>query len=429
MTTPRHDSEPSSESGLTVDATATVNDLISAVSMAMDIEEGVKLYHGWRVAILAAELARRLDREPVDSFYAGLLHDVGGVGLPHHLVNYLAMDAADDRDHPMMVPSVISHPLLSAEIVSALPGIGGAARAVFDHHEDWNGHGFPRGLVATEIGTEAQVLHVADVVDLMLRSEPVPSEDRLAAAIASRASSRFAPDVAECTIEILRAGLYEQLVDVAALPALFEATRESVGDVPVSRGTDAVGVTLDVLSRVVDNKHPYTIGHSRRVARYALLIGIGMGRPHDELTLLKWAALIHDVGKLSTPTRVLDKPTALTQDEMDTMRFHACYTLDIVSAIRDLRPVAISAASHHEWYDGSGYPLGWSGEEIPLDGRIIAVCDAFDAMTSDRAYRSSRGIDLACDEIENRAGTQFDPGVVRAAIPVLRNMGLVMVGA
>jgi HD-GYP domain-containing protein (c-di-GMP phosphodiesterase class II) len=407
----------------------TVNELVAAVSMAMDIEEGVKLYHGWRVAILAGELARRLDREPVDAFYGGLLHDVGGVGLPHHLVHYLALDPADAPRQPTPVPSVISHPLLSAEIVSALPGVSGAARAVFDHHEEWNGHGFPRGLAATEIGTDAQILHVADAVDLLLRSDPSPRLGEVIDAVAARAASRFAPVVAECAIEVLQAGLYESLVDLPALPDRFESAKEAIGEIPVARGVDAVGVTLDVLSRVVDNKHPYTIGHSRRVARYALLIGIAMGREHDALTLLKWAALIHDVGKLSTPTHVLDKPAALTTEEREVMQFHACYTLDIVSAIRDLRVVALAAASHHESYDGTGYPLGWAGEEIPLDGRIIAVADAFDAMTSDRAYRSAREIDLACEEIQAKSDTQFDPRVVRAAVPVLRNLGLVMVGA
>jgi len=412
-----------------INAARTVNELISSVSMAMDIEEGVKLYHGWRVAIGAVRLARALGRQDlVHNFYGGLLHDVGGVGLPQHLVHYLSeRPGSPQHDERAMEPAVISHPLLSAEIVSSLPGIDDAARAVLNHHEDWNGHGFPRGLHDTEISVGAQILHASDTADLMLRDDPPPSLDQMAERVAELAAAQLAPDIAECLIEELRAGLYDNLMDSAGLTWLFETVRGEVGDIPVERGVDAIGVTLDVLSRVVDNKHPYTIGHSRRVARYALLIAIAMGLEHDELTLLKWAALIHDVGKLSVPVRTLNKPSKLSAEEYDAVQFHVSYTFDIVSAITDLRPAAVIAGTHHEHHDGSGYPLGRAGEEIPLGGRILAVADAFDAMTSSRPYRSVNDVNTACEELERGAGTQFEPQVVRIAVPVLRNLGLIII--
>lgn len=408
-----------------IDAARTANELISAVSMAMDIEDGVKLYHGWRVAIIATHLAEAADQaDTLESFYGGVLHDVGAVGLPQHVVNYLGTEVrtAGDKTH-VLAPGFISHSLLSAEIVSSLPGVSGAARAVLDHHEDWNGHGFPRALRQDEIGLDAQILHAADTADLLLRSEPAPDLDEATDRIAALDRASFQPDVTELLVEQLRAGLYEKLLDPADLDDLFEATRADVGPIPVEPGTDAIGVTLDILARVVDNKHAYTVGHSRRVARYALLIGIAMGLEHDDLTLLKWAALIHDVGKLSCPTGMLDKPAELSPEEYETMKFHASYTFDIVSTITDLRPVAIVASSHHERWDGGGYPLGWAREHIPLGSRIIAVADAFDAITSHRPYRTTSDIDMACDEIRRSAGTQFDPQVARTALPVLRNLG------
>ncbi len=414
-----------------VNAARTVNQLISAVSMAMDIEDGVKLYHGWRVAIVAANLSRSLGlKEQAACFYGGLLHDVGGVSLPLHVVHYLPrLLDEQQRTAVLMTPAVISHPLLSAEIVSSLPGMSGAARFVLDHHECWNGHGFPRGLHDTEIGMGAQVLRSADATDLILRASPTQSLDEVCRRVALLASAEIAPDVAECLIEELRAGLYDGLVDTACLPEWFEDTRRRVGSIPVERGTDAVGATLEVLSRVVDNKHPYTIGHSRRVARYALLVAIGLGLEHDDITALKWAALIHDVGKLSIPAHMLDKPTALSAEEYQAMQFHVSYTFDIVSAITDLRSVAAIAASHHEHFDGSGYPFGRAGEDIPLGGRILAVADAFDAMTSHRPYRLVNDVAFACAELERGAGTQFDPQVAKTAVPVLRNLGLVIAGA
>lgn len=411
-----------------IDAARTVNELISAVSMAMDIEENVKLYHGWRVAIVAARLADTFDRQNLTaSFYGGLLHDVGGVGLPHHLVHYFKNELVSHSGGERKLDrGVVAHPLFSAEIVSSLPGIADAARAVLNHHENWNGHGFPRGLRGDEIDLDAQILHAADATDIILRRTPSPDIADATRQLAKLASVCVSSDVTDRLVELLRAGLYERLTDTEELPQFFESVREEVGDVSVERGVDAIGVTLDVLSQVVDNKHAYTIGHPRRVARYSLLIGIAMGLEHDEITLLKWATLIHDVGKLSVPTSVLDKPTALSAEEYENLKFHASYSFDIISMITDLRPVAAVASSHHERYDGTGYPLGWAGEETPLGGRIMAVADAFDAMTSSRPYRSVNDVEAACEELEAKAGTQFDPRVVRVALPVLRNVGLVI---
>ena len=411
-----------------LNAARTINELISAVSMAMDIEEGVKLYHGWRVAIIAAHLTRALGSPArIENFHAGLIHDVGGVGLPHHVVTYLEASRKDAHTgQANLTPAVISHPLLSAEIVSSLPGISHAARATLDHHENWDGHGFPRGLHEEEISLDGQILHAADLLDLMLRRDPPPSLDETISDLVSMAGTQLSPSVADALTAELRAGLHEALLDADGLFEFFEATRADVGEIPVEQGVDAIGVTLDVLSRVVDNKHPYTIGHSRRVARYCLLIGITMGLEHSDLTLLKWAALVHDVGKLSVPTKMLDKPTALTDEEHELVKFHVSYTFDIISMITDLRSVAIVASSHHERHDGAGYPLGWAGDDIPLGGRIIAVADAFDAMTSERPYRPIKDVNAACDELVSAAGTQFDPMVVEAALPVLRNLGAVI---
>jgi len=405
-----------------INSARTVNEMISAISLAMDIENERKLYHGWRVAVLAVGINDALGDEGSNKlFYAGLLHDVGGVGLPHHLIHYLTKKRPGLSPDPL----VIAHPLLSAEIISAMPGLDSTARPVLDHHENWDGHGFPRALGAGEIANDAQVLKAADTVDLLLRAEPPPDIDTVVAGIRNLANTQISPSVADCTAETTRI-LFPDVMEDEAIEWTFGATRARIGTVPVPRGVDAIGLTLEVLSRVVDNKHPYTIGHSRRVARYSLLIGIAMGMTHDEVTLLRWASLIHDVGKLSIPAKMLNKASALTPSEYSTLQRHAAYTFDIVNMITDLRPVAAVASGHHERFDGTGYPNGLAGNEIPIGARIIAVADAFDAMTSQRPYRAVNDMDVACAELEDNAGKQFDPAVVDIAVPVLRNLGMVI---
>jgi len=164
------------------------------------------------------------------------------------------------------------------------------------------------------------------------------------------------------------------------------------------------------------------IGHSKRVSVYAMLIALAMNLSHDEITRAKWAALLHDVGKLGIARSLINKPGKLTPQEFDTVKIHAIYTRELLETITDFREISIIASSDHERYDGKGYPMGLKGDKIPIATRIISVADSFDAMTSKRTYRKAMSKEAACEEIERCAGSQFDPRIVKEAIPVLRNL-------
>ena len=183
------------------------------------------------------------------------------------------------------------------------------------------------------------------------------------------------------------------------------------------------GTTLEVISQIIDMKHQYSSGHSLRVARYAMSSALAMKLSHDDVTSLKWAGLIHDIGKLSISRRILDKPSGLTPHEYMEIKKHVVLTRNIMDMIPSLEAVKPMASCHHEYYDGSGYPLGLKGEEIP-GARILTVCDASDAMISNRPYRAPLTPQQACEEIEKNAGTQFDPRVVNETISIFRNLGL-----
>lgn len=171
---------------------------------------------------------------------------------------------------------------------------------------------------------------------------------------------------------------------------------------------------LDTLAEVVDLRDPYVLGHSKQVARYAVLIARRMGMSRKRIDLLRKAALLHDIGKLGIPESILFKPTKLMPEEYEKIKKHVNLGADILQtshALKDLIPIV---RYHHEYYDGNGYPEGLKGEEIPVEARILSVADAVEAMGSDRPYRSGLNQDEILAELKRQSGTQFDPKVVRA---------------
>jgi diguanylate cyclase (GGDEF)-like protein len=168
----------------------------------------------------------------------------------------------------------------------------------------------------------------------------------------------------------------------------------------------------DVLMRTMQAKQPALSEHSGEVAELAMAVARRLGMQGEEIDEVARAAELHDVGKVGIPDAILDKPAALDVAEWEFMRQHTILGERILNAAPALRPVATIVRSTHERWDGSGYPDGLAGEEIPLGARIVAVCDAYGAMTADRVYRSARTHDDACQELRAMAGAQFDPEVV-----------------
>jgi hypothetical protein len=189
--------------------------------------------------------------------------------------------------------------------------------------------------------------------------------------------------------------------------------------------TDAVEIpreeqikVLRDLTHALESKDPYTHGHSRRVERHVLRTGAAMGLSVEEIEDLRKAAALHDVGKIRVPDRVLRKPGQLTIEERALVEEHVVVGAWMVSSVGGADVIA-AVRHHHERWDGRGYPDGLMGPEIPLFARIIAVADAYDAMTSTRPYRASFGRDKAVDVLWAEAGIQFDPMVVEAFVAAL----------
>ena len=174
--------------------------------------------------------------------------------------------------------------------------------------------------------------------------------------------------------------------------------------------------TIKALAAAIDAKDPYTRGHSQRVMEYALLGGSYLSLSEKELEVLEYAGILHDIGKIGVANHILTKPGALTRDEWKAMRRHSAIGEIILKDIPFLEQSRALIRSHHERYDGTGYPDGLKGEEIPIGARLLAVADAFDTMTTNRSYRSARSIEYAIEELYTCAGTQFCSTAVNAFV-------------
>lgn len=181
--------------------------------------------------------------------------------------------------------------------------------------------------------------------------------------------------------------------------------------------------TIRALVQAVDLKDRYTRGHSERVGRASALIAGELGMDDERLEVVRFAGILHDVGKLGVPTRVLRKDGPLTPEERRVIELHPEYGHEIVRGIDFLGGARSAILHHHERLDGSGYPYGLAGAEIPEFARVVAVADAFDAMTSTRSYRRARPVPAAVAELRRCAGTQFDPRMVRALVRALDRHG------
>lgn len=171
---------------------------------------------------------------------------------------------------------------------------------------------------------------------------------------------------------------------------------------------------ITALAYALEAKDEYTSGHSLRVADISVAIAKEMGLPQESVDKIKLAALVHDIGKIGVREVVLNKPAGLTDEEFDHIRKHPEIGEHILAPIAEDKEILKIVRNHHGWYDGTGYPDQIKGDQILLGARILAVADAYEAMTSERPYRKAMSDEVACIEIERGKGTQFDPEVVDA---------------
>lgn len=241
--------------------------------------------------------------------------------------------------------------------------------------------------------------------------EPIPVSVSCGYALFPEEAERVNDLIALADRRLFEAKDRGEVVTTSHRPPLRLATAET---------DPGIMAALQAMLTAVDNKDRYTRTHSEDVTAYALWLAEGLGIPDDQLKVLRLAAMLHDIGKIGIPDDILRKPGHLTESEFETMKTHTTMGALIVAAMPGLEKTVAVVRSHHERWDGKGYPDGTQYEETPLLARIVAVADAFSAMTTSRPYRRARDWDSALAEIYKGAGTQFDPTMARVFVTVMR---------
>jgi HD-GYP domain-containing protein (c-di-GMP phosphodiesterase class II) len=264
-------------------------------------------------------------------------------------------------------------------------GADGAGRAAAD---------LTRRLATADLRQRAIADRLAE-----LEFDPIPSEH-----LASRAET-----------SVLVASHRETLGVAQQLEETFRDERQQN-----PRVGQAFVETARLVAAALSARDPYTGGHSSRVASYACAVARELGWAQDEIDDLEVGALLHDAGKIGVSDAILRKPGPLDEREWREMRRHPEIGARLLSRSVVLRRVHRTALHHHERLDGAGYPRGLRGDEIPVAARVVAIADAFDAMASTRSYRTALPIGFALAELEQHAGSQFDPAIVPAFVACVR---------
>ncbi|HEY2955669.1 MAG TPA: HD domain-containing phosphohydrolase [Candidatus Eisenbacteria bacterium] len=431
-----------------------VSEVLAALSFALDLTEGQTLGHSLRTCLIGMRISERLGLsvgQRRDLYYALLLKDAG---CSSHAAQVFALLGGADRANPSRVDWVsylkaarfglsqiapgaswlerarriaafarfgprVANELVEtrasrgAEIVARLgfgAGVSNAVRALDEH---WDGSGQPKGIAGEEIPILARIMCLSQALEVYTSVDGAGHALRAALA---RGGKWFDPALVGIAVEYEHELNRLRSLDGAALKG--EVQNGEPGDAALLAGPGALDRIALGFAEVVDAKSPFTAQHSYRMSDLALRIAQRLGYERSAIATLRRAALLHDIGKLSVPNSILDKPGPLTTEEWEVVRLHPYYTQRVLLHIRGFKQVASLAAAHHERLDGRGYFRGLKGSQIALGSQILSTADMFDALTAARPYRPALPEETALRIMER----DRDTAVSGACLDALANV-------
>ncbi|MCW8907730.1 MAG: HD domain-containing protein [Sedimenticola sp.] len=369
-------------------------DMVLCFSRALDLLHPSILDHHLRVAYIAACLAQEIgldDHQVQEVLIAGALHDIGTVSSTQMLA--LLDHAMDNYRLPAdtLLPDIHRHGEEGYHLIRDFPPFSAAAEAIRFHHVNWE-QGRGEQFHGLAVPVASHILHLADRVAVLpeAREHILLQRDRIRRTVSGDSGHRFMPRLVQAFESLSdRESFWLDLV----YPDKGPLIRQHFGRGEVILDLDALHRLGGLFGRIIDYRSPFTATHSSGVAATAGALGELLGMSAAECGLLRVAGDLHDIGKLAVPLEIIDKPDALTREEMQLVRQHAYYTHRILSTVPGLETVNTWASLHHERLDGRGYPF--RTRDIPVGARIVAVADIFTAITEDRPYRRGMTADAA----------------------------------
>ena len=447
-------------------------EITSALSFALDLTEGALPGHAVRSTLLGMRLAQamKLPRETLAALYYALqLKDVGCSSNASRMAEILGGDdrrgkatakvtdwtgvhRADARTVVRLWSTVLPNRTLrqrsrrmvalglfrkrnnqemitlrcerGAEILRMLDVGATAANAVYSLDEHWNGGGYPDGLAGTAIPLLARICSVAQTLDVFARTDGTAAALNV---LRKRSGRWFDPEVVEIAKKLSVQGtLWKFCGPDYPVDVTRRAVIEACPDLAQALGTHQIDNICEAFANVVDAKSPFTYRHSLRVTETAVALAEALELGRERTSLVRRAALLHDLGKLGISNTILDKPSSLSPEEREQIAEHPLMTRSILERIAGFSRIAQVAAEHHERLDGSGYPFRLQGDQIGLESRLLAVADCFATLAEERPYRKALPIPEILTTLEALTPQRLDAGVVHALRSVVAAWGEVL---
>jgi len=368
----------------------SLSELSLALGRAVDMVSPEVSQHHLQVAYIAGQIAVSMDETDEWKSWigmSGLFHDIGAFSLEERLET-LEFETKHTEKHCE----------IGYEIFKPYPFFQAIAENVKYHHTYWN-HGEGEEVEGNEIPLGSHLLHLADRIAVLTdtKKDILGEKDRIMEVISKSSGTMFKPDLVDIFLEV---GAKDHFWLELASPFFQVNFRSKVMLPPVLLGMENLLEISRVFAQVIDFRSPFTATHSSGVSANAEKIGELAGLSFWECRMLKAAGYLHDLGKLAIPTSILDKPGALTREEMWKMKSHVFFTYQILDPIDELDTIKKWGALHHEKLNGQGYPFGLTGDELSLGARIMGVADIFCALREERPYRKGMEKRKAVEIIE-----------------------------
>ncbi len=394
--------------------------LFSTIGLMLDMEQYNQLFHSWRVAAVAYRLAQEMIPLQAPNLYlAAMVQDIGAVHFERHVIHELLDNPATVGQKARL--DLFFHPLVGFDSLRVISGLRQVALYIKEHHECYSGEGYPDGLVGEGISLGGRILRAADLFDQLARSETLNTLDKVKTAFKPYIGEDLDPTVHQALMDMLSGGNFlETVLHSQKLSEYVECITDDLRGYTLFERISEQDRSIETLGDIIDRRNAhYHRGHTRRVSMLSDDIAEALHLSEDDRVTLRWASAMQNMGELATGRSTLGKTGRLDEGEFALIKAHPEIGFRLIDRVEKLHEVALTVLHHHENYDGSGYPRGLYGGEIPLLSRILRVADTFDALTGERPYNKRKDWKRAIKELKKNSGKQFDPQVVAAATHIL----------